>query len=478
MKPLLQAKNYSFQYKECDQYALQNINFEIYAKEVILLTGNSGCGKSTLLKAINGLIPHLVEGTITGSLTIDNKEIKDSTMFELSKHIGSVFQNPRSQFFTTNTTSELVFPLENFGYSKQAMQASLDNVCKEFNIDSYLNRNIYTLSSGERQQLALASASVTNPKIYLFDEPSANLDVSYAMKLNQVIKHLKDKGHTIMIADHRFYYLHDIVDRIFLLDQGRIATYEGVTTFQQSPYPTRSFDFLNIPLQSEPTKRTNKIATISHLTYQPILEDLSFDLYENEITVLVGKNGAGKSTLARLLCHTIKPTSGTIQIKDRPFYIAQDADYQLFGSSVLDELALTNNDVSEETLCKTLDAFSLLPLKNRHPFDCSGGEKQRLQIALATLSKAPLLIFDEPTSGLDYDRMQLVCTQIKKLKQHASILIITHDYEFMMEVAQRVLYLENHRIKQDFLLDQSSLQTCKTIFEKMAFETIEMEEKI
>lgn len=478
MKDLLQAKSYSFTYANDEKPSLNNINLTIYKGEVILLTGNSGCGKSTLIKAMNGLIPNLVEGTTSGSFALLQKEVKDTEMFDISKNVGSVFQNPRSQFFTTNTTSELVFAMENFGYSREEMQHSLERRSKQFHLSNLLDRNIYTLSSGERQLLALACANSLDEQILLFDEPSANLDYGHAMKLNRFIKDLKQKGYTILIADHRFYYLNDVLDRVFLLEDGNLTIFESVQAFKDSTYPTRSFSPFDECLKTQTATHTNKVVEVSNVCYKNILKDVSFDLYDHEICVLVGTNGAGKSTLARLLSSSIKQDSGSIKQEKRPFYIAQDADYQLFGSSVYDELCLTTKDIDETTILNTLDRLELLKLKDKHPFDLSGGEKQRLQIGLATLSDAPLLIFDEPTSGLDVNRMKMVCNEIKKLQANASILVITHDYEFIMEVAQRVMYLHNNTVERDFQLDSSTMQTLQSIFIEMEQETVFKEETL
>ena len=175
MEDMIKAEKLDFSY-EGSKDGIKDVNFSIKPGEVILLAGDSGSGKSTLLKCLNGLIPETVEGKLEGALYFNNTKYSELKMFELNKMIGSVFQNPRSQFFTTNSTAELVFPMENYGFKKEVMDERLEILTKKFGLQSLLDRNIFETSSGERQLLALASAMVLNQKAVIFDEPSANLD--------------------------------------------------------------------------------------------------------------------------------------------------------------------------------------------------------------------------------------------------------------------------------------------------------------
>ena len=172
VQKIMKADCLSFGYKDSSE-GIHDINFEISKGEVILLTGNSGCGKSTLLKCLNGLIPAITEGNLKGELFINDKNYKGLKMHELNSEIGSVFQNPRSQFFTDNTTSELVFPMENYVYSKVQMQQKLSELVKTFGLEKLIDKNIFLLSSGERQMVALASALTMDQQVVLFDEPQS-----------------------------------------------------------------------------------------------------------------------------------------------------------------------------------------------------------------------------------------------------------------------------------------------------------------
>ena len=216
------AKNLSFEY-EGEKAALKDVSFELQKGSLVFVAGNSGAGKSTLLNIINGLIPEVIEGKLQGALVIENKD--NLKIEERSKIIGNVFQNPRSQFFTTNSTAELVFAMENFGISKEEMKKRLSEIVDKFDLEELMNRNIFGLSSGERQLLALASALIMDPSVIIFDEPSANLDYGNAMRLRNQLKKLKDEGKTIIVADHRCFYLKGLINTVLLLEDNTVKFY-------------------------------------------------------------------------------------------------------------------------------------------------------------------------------------------------------------------------------------------------------------
>lgn len=471
VQKMIRATALSFEYKDSSE-GIHDIDFEISKGEVILLTGNSGCGKSTLLRCLNGLIPAITEGNLQGELFINEKNYKDLKMHELNKEIGSVFQNPRSQFFTDNTTSELVFPMENYGYSKAMMQQKLSDLVRTFGLEKLMDKNIFLLSSGERQMVALASALTMDQQVVLFDEPSANLDYGNAMKLGQIIRWLKERGISVIVADHRFYYLNGIIDRVFFMEKGRLHIYVDEVTFKKSGYDTRSFDIfsLDVPfVQKFAESEKSVCASVQNVAYKNILKDVNLELKKGEVAVLVGNNGAGKTTLAKLLCKSIKPDSGSVKTDGLPFFIMQDPDYQLFGTSAENELSLVKKDAGK--FSETLEYLGLNEYKNAHPFELSGGQKQRLQVGMAMLCDRELIIFDEPTSGLDVSSMQKVSEEVVSLRKKSGVLVISHDYEFIRHVADRVIYLNEGRIEKDFVLSSKTLGELNGIFEMMQKES-------
>lgn len=220
---MIEIKNVSFKYSEKSRYNLKNINLHIESGECVLLCGKSGCGKTTLTKVINGLIPHFIEGVLEGKVISAGIDIADSKMYELSSKIGSVFQNPKSQFFNIDSDSELAFGLENEGMNPEYIKNRISDTISDLKIKRLLGRNIFKMSGGEKQALAFASIYAMNPEVYVLDEPSANLDINAIKILKSQLKKIKESGKTVVIAEHRIYYLADLIDKVIYMEDGEVS---------------------------------------------------------------------------------------------------------------------------------------------------------------------------------------------------------------------------------------------------------------
>ena len=185
--------------------ALKHISCTIEDGSFVLLCGTSGCGKTTLTRLFNGLIPHYHEGTYTGSVYLDGKDTRDLSLFDISLKVGSVFLNPRSQFFNVDTTSELAFGPENHGLPEKAVRERVRRVAEQLKQESLLDRSIFSLSGGEKQKIACGSAAAIEPDIYVLDEPSSNLDAYAIADFRKLLTLLKAQGKTIVISEHRLY---------------------------------------------------------------------------------------------------------------------------------------------------------------------------------------------------------------------------------------------------------------------------------
>ena len=464
---MLEFKDVSFTYKNSKNKVLDSVNFKINKGECILLTGVSGSGKSTLIHLMNGLIPTLYEGQLEGEILFKNKDLKDIESYDISKNIGYVSQDPRGHFFTTNTTSELVFSMENYGIPLNEMKKKYSQLVKLLELEKLVDKNIIYISSGERQKIAIGCSLSLEPEIIILDEPSSNLDFHMTKKLKQLIEKLKTKGYTIIIAEHRMYYIQDLIDRVFVINNGKVKEKTISDLKSNNEVPLRSLDIFNLELENISSKNKELLMEINNITYKNILTNITTTIYKGDVIGLIGKNGVGKTTLLRLLSNIMKPDKGKVVGKVIPFLVMQDMDYQFFTESVESEMKFGDTDNDLEKINSLLMKLGLTEYKDKIPFELSGGQKQRLLIAISALANVNLLMFDEPTSGLDYVNMTKVSGILKDLSKNSALIVATHDIEFLYKTCNRVIYLDDKVIKEDFYLNIEDKKKVNNIFINM-----------
>lgn len=464
---MLEFKDVSFTYKNSNNKVLDRVNFKINKGECILLTGVSGSGKSTLIHLMNGLIPTLYEGKLEGEILFKNKDLKDIESYDISKNIGYVSQDPRGHFFTTNTTSELVFSMENYGIPLNEMKKKYSELVNLLELEKLVDKNIIYISSGERQKIAIGCSLSLEPEIIILDEPSSNLDFHMTKKLKQLIEKLKTKGYTIIIAEHRMYYIQDLIDRVFMINNGKVIEKTISDLKSNNEVPLRSLDIFNLELENISCKNKELLMEINNITYKNILTNITTTVYKGDVIGLIGKNGVGKTTLLRLLSNIMKPNKGKIVGKVVPFLVMQDMDYQFFTESVESEMKFGSADNDLEKINSLLMKLGLTEFKDKIPFELSGGQKQRLLIAISALANVNLLMFDEPTSGLDYVNMTKVSGILKYLSKNSALIVATHDIEFLYKTCNRIVYLDDKVIKEDFYLNLENKKKVNNIFINM-----------
>lgn len=496
----VELRGISYQYQGHSQPAIYEIDLKIEKGSFVLISGASGSGKTTLSRCINGLVPHFYEGTFSGEVYLNGMSTSNFALRDFGAIVGSVFQDPRSQFFMTDTTNEIAFGCVNMKLPQEEVWQRTKDSLEKINISKLTDKNLFQLSSGEMQKVSIASCYAMAPDIYVFDEPSANLDFRAIMELHDVLSELKSEGKTVIVLEHRVFYLADLLDRMIFLEDGVIRNdFNRQETLSLSDSDLRQLELRDFSLDtltpcSRPTalqEESRLTLSLSHVSFAygrrkrrseaevALLHDVSFEAYSGEIIGIIGDNGAGKTTLAKLCCGLLKESAGIISIHEKQlpqkkrlgqiYFVMQDSDYQLFGDSVLNELRIgagnkSSNDAENQAILKKL---SLWEKRENHPAALSRGQKQRLTIAGALKADSRVLFFDEPTSGLDRGNMLRVAAELKSLARESRVVfVITHDYEFILAACHRVLYLNDGKIEQDFPLTENSKDTVLRLLRK------------
>lgn len=310
---MIELKNLSFSYENSSEAKgqLRGIDLHVKKGELVILSGRSGCGKTTLTRILNGLCPGFYPGKLEGGYSLDGEDALKMPIHRLGTMVGSVFQDPRSQFFATNTTDEIVLGMENIPLERPVMQERLNTVCKQMNIERLIDRRIFPLSSGEKQLIAIASVCAMKPKVIVLDEPSANLDSEAMVRLGALLYRLKMAGHTMILSEHRFHYVRDSFDRLVFMEDGAIsAVYDrkdalSLTAEQMTAMGLRPFDAPAFRVGGAYRQNQDDALQVSAISCmldsQQILEEVSFAAQSGKILAIAGPNGAGKSTLCRII---------------------------------------------------------------------------------------------------------------------------------------------------------------------------------
>lgn len=478
---MIRFENVSFLYGSATEggAGVRGIDLEIPKGECVVLCGVSGCGKTTLTRLINGLIPHYYEGVLSGCVLVDGRNASAEPLYDTAAIVGSVFQNPRSQFFNVDTTSEVTFGPENLGWPEERIRERLAKTVQDFHLEALMDRSIFALSGGQKQRIACAGAAMMDPAVFVLDEPSANLDARSTEALRIVLAQWKAQGKTIVISEHRLYYLRGIADRYVYLEDGRVIHDWTATEFaalletERTALGLRAYDLAQLASPPSAFAPAEQIVLEDfHFAYprkgtrKEGTERLDIDratLPGGRICGIIGDNGAGKSTFARCFCGLEKRCgvvtwrNERLTAKDRlhrAYMVMQETGHQLFTESVMEEVLLSMDAPDKAQAEEILAGLDLLALAERHPQSLSGGQKQRVAIASALASGRELLVFDEPTSGLDLRHMREVAEMLRSLcARGVSVFVITHDIELICACCTDIVEIAGGKIYAQYGLD-------------------------
>lgn len=477
--------------------ALDDFSLTIPAGAYVLVSGVSGAGKSTLLRALNGLVPHFYGGRFAGRVLVDGLDTRLASPRELAGTVGFVFQDPTAQFTMQVVEDELAFGLENLAVPRGEMVGRIEEVLKAVGGEHLRGRRVETLSGGEAQRVAVASALVMQPKILVLDEPTSQLDPPSAVALLAILRRLhREVGMTIILAEHRLGRVLPDASHLLVLRPHESPLFgDPHELVKQAPlrppyieaalhlgWPRLPYDLADaqaiaqtMPAPSSKIKDDGVVAElgaplveirdleVGYNTAKPVLRGLDLDVPLGGCVALLGANGSGKSTLLKSLAGLLKPERGSIHFRGKDIlgqrieeraqlvaYVPQDPNSLLFAESLLDELNFTLRGLKLSPVALPdvfLAELGLGSYAAQYPRDLSGGERQRAALAAMLIAERPLVVLDEPTMGLDYLQRQRLVRLVAAWKARGqSVLLATHDLELAARVADWVAILAAGRV--------------------------------
>lgn len=497
-KPIIVFQDYTFRYKTQKAPTLKNINLTLYEGEKVLILGPSGCGKSTLANCINGLIPFSYKGEIKGSLTVAGVENKDSSIFEISRHVGTVQQDTDAQFVGLSVGEDIAFSLENRAMPRPEMLPKVERTAAIVGMEDFLMNPPFQLSGGQKQKVALAGILHDEEEVLLFDEPLAALDPAMGMTAVDLIDRIhRDQGKTILIIEHRLEdVLYRHVDRIILMSEGSIlldstpdellrtgllkehgireplyisalknagvrfaenAHLDNIEELDIPAYRQAILDEMKASKPVEIPERGELLLKVDHVDFsydkRKVLDDVSFEVHRGERIAIVGKNGAGKSTMAKMLCGIIRPQKGTITVNGQDYtalsireigrligYVMQNPNQMLVKDMIMDEvrLALELNGFEEEQIRQraeeTIKMCGLYAMRNWPVSALSYGQRKRVTIASILALKPDIIILDEPTAGQDYYHYTEIMNFLDNLNKEYQVTILFITHDMHLAI--------------------------------------------
>lgn len=484
---MYKIENFSFTYPE-EKNVIKNISFGINEGDFVVISGKSGCGKTTLLKHLKPSLKP--EGKMSGTIILDEEIEDDDTK------IGFVFQNPNDQIVMDKVWHEIAFGLENTAVPLKQMKRRVGEIVNYFNLQNIISRDTQSLSGGEKQLVNLASVMVMNPKVILLDEATAQLDPVNRDEFIKILKQINDDFNvTVIFVEHQLEGLLNVANRLIVMDEGKIIIDDEIKMAVEKMLAKEIFveslpdyvrissltdelcmsikdarkaltDFDNFDIKEIEDVDIGVLMKIRDLNFghdDIVLKNLDLDIRQNEILSIVGANGSGKSSFLRCIAGLVKYQGEVTKVGnvDKIGYLPQDPTTLFLSDKVIDDLLAVDESIKSVNI--QLDNLGISDLKEKHPFDLSGGQKQLVALAKVLLTKPQLLLLDEPTKGIDALSKENLAALIRGLSKHMTIIVASHDLEFVAKISDRVAMIFNGQME--------SVDTMRKFFSHNLFYT-------
>ena len=491
----VEIENLKVTYLGKDKPSLVVDKLTIEEGEAVLITGKSGGGKTTLVSVINGVIPHLIRAEVEGKVKVFGLDVFSSELPQISKYVGTLLQDPDTQAFNYRVIDEVAFGLENYMIPRDEMIKRIEESMKITGIYHLRNREINTLSGGELQRVILASVLAMRPKALILDEPTSNIDPQGTREILELVKKIRGEGVSLIIVEHKIERVLHFVDRIIVIDGGRIildikkdelVSYadflyslgleipEYMVFLKKNGLKTIDYEFLKRNYRPSPSERKEGKGEALYAKLKVktkdgnYIVDTEITLREGTITALMGKNGSGKTTLLKGIMGLLDKKQLVVEeekvkvlgkdltkanLIERGAHIAylpQFFDVMFVKRKVEDEIVFTMKNrkiYSKERLEEVLSTFSLTEVRKEDPFLLSMGQRRRVALASVLVGGARVILLDEPTSGQDWYHREMLGKELQELRDKGyTILVVTHDSHFVDKFSDYLYIMDNGKI--------------------------------
>ncbi|MCB2203088.1 ATP-binding cassette domain-containing protein [bacterium] len=469
---LIDVRQFSYTYPGADKPTLKAIDLSIEKGSFVVITGPSGCGKSTLGKALAGFLFQDQDPNFSGEVIVNGTDMTRVPLYEASERVAYVQQNPEDQFCTLTVQDEIAFGLENRKMPPNQIKLEIAEMLTVVGGIDLIDRDLSTLSGGEKQKVAIAAMLALSPDVLILDEPTSNLDPEATRSIFQTLNQLLDlRGITVIIIEHKLQQLKPFRPELIVLDGGRQVAFDSIDDFEADAQ--NQIQPAEIAATITPSTQHEPILLLNGLRWQPagqaILNNIDLDLYPGEFISLMGPNGSGKTSLLLAMMGLIQATSGDLTAFGRDIndlhtsdlvpdvgFIFQNPDHQLFAASVWDEATLTLKSLKQLTAEKEAEALTWLAemglssdLK-RHPQRLSYGEKRRLNLAAVILHDPRLLLIDEMLIGQDMVNAHIWMRLLADYANEGNtVLLVNHHPDLTEAYCSRVLFMQAGQIIVD-----------------------------
>lgn len=475
MEEVLSCKNIKFKYREkSKENIVDDFSYSFQKGEIYLLTGFSGCGKSTLAYILSGLYPENKGIMTEGVVSLFGKDIEKYPPEERTPLIMMMFQNADTQFCMDRVKDEIIFCLENLAFPVEMMDKKVDSVLEETGIFHLKDRNIATLSGGEKQKLALACILAVSPKILVLDEPFANVDYESSQEIVEILKKLnREKKITIIAVDHRISLWEGIEHQLITLGKGCSILNKDLNSFLADDNGEEIYrnNRKTIKEKFDSKEEAVKFENL-RVKYDKniLLEDVSFSIKQGSIVSIIGKSGSGKTSLLKMAAGIIKCDSGTIKIfgkdikkmREKEFtanvgIVFQNPQNQFLTYKVIDELMFTlkrsfpkeEENKLIERADELLKEFDLYRYKHFSPFSLSQGQQRKLAVLSMLAANQKIILCDEPTYGQDnHTSIEIMEFLKRRADKGLTVIMVSHDRNLVFKYSDFVYEVVEKRLKE------------------------------